>query len=44
MSFNSDRNKQAIEVRFSDKRNRENYLPLQFSSTDVQIADSQKHL
>ena len=35
--FNSDPNKQAIEVRFSSKRDKEN-------STDVQIADGQKHL
>ena len=37
-------NKQAIEVRFSNKRDQENYLPLQLSSTDVRKADSQKHL
>ena len=44
MSFNPDPNKQAIEVCFSNKRDRENYLPLQFNSSDVQIADSHKHL
>ena len=44
MPFNSDPNKQAIEVRFSSKRDKENYPPLQFNSTDVQIADGQKHL
>ena len=44
MSFNPDPNKQAIEVCFSNKRDKENYQPLQFNSTDVQIADSQKHL
>ena len=44
MSFNPDRNKQAIEVCFSNKRDKENYQPLQFNSTDVQIDDSQKHL
>ena len=44
MSFNPDPNKQAIEVRFSNKHDKKNYLPLQFNSTDVQIADSQKHL
>ena len=44
MSFNPDPNKQAIEVRFSNKRDKENYQPLQFNSSDVQIADSHKHL
>ena len=44
ISFSTDPNKQAIEVRFSNKRNKENYPPLQLNSTDVQIADSQKHL
>ena len=29
---------------FLNKRDKENYPPLQFSSTDVQVADSQKHL
>ena len=42
--FTPDPNKQAIEVRFSNKRDKENYSSLQFNSTDVQIADSQKHL
>ena len=44
MSFNHDPNKQAIEVLFSNKHDKENYPSLQFNSTDVQIADSQKHL
>ena len=44
MSFNPDSNKQAIEVRFSNKRDKENYPPLQFNGINVQIADSQKHL
>ena len=44
MSFNPDPNKRAIKVCFSNKRDKENYRPLQFTSTDVQIADSQKHL
>ena len=44
LSFNPDPNKQTIEVRFSSKRNKENYPLLQFNSTDVQIADRQKHL
>ena len=43
-SFNPDPNKQAIEVRFFNKHDKENYQPLQFNSTDVQIADSHKHL
>ena len=43
-SINSDPNKQAIEFRFSNKRDKENYPSLQFNITDVQIADSQKHL
>ena len=43
MSFNPDPHEQAIDVHFSSKRNKENYLPLQFNSTYVQIADSQKH-
>ena len=44
MSFNPDSNKQAIEVHFSNKRDKENYPPLQFNGINVQIADSQKHL
>ena len=36
MSFNPDPNKQATEVRFSNKRNKENYQHLQFNSSDVQ--------
>ena len=44
MSFNPDPNKQAIEVCFSNKRDKGNYPPLKFNSTDVQIAESQKHL
>ena len=44
ISFNPDPNKQAIEVHFSNKRDKENYPPLQYNSTYIQIADSQKHL
>ena len=44
MSFNHDPNKQAIEVCFSNKRDKENCPPLQFHSTNVQVVDSQKHL
>ena len=36
MSVNPDPNKQAIEVRFSNKRDKENYQPLQLNSSDVQ--------
>ena len=44
MFFNPDPNKQAIEVHFSNKGDNENHQPLQFDSSDVQIADSHKHL
>ena len=44
MSFKPDPDKQAVEVRFSNKCNKENFPPMQFNSTDVQIVDSQKHL
>ena len=40
MFFNPDVNKQAIELCFSNKRDKENYLPLMFDSTNV----NQKHL
>ena len=44
MSFNPDPNKQTMKVRFSNKRNKENYPSLQFNSAFIQIAYSQKHL
>ena len=44
ISFKPDPNKQAIEICLYNERDKENYQPLQFNSTDVQIADSQKHL
>ena len=44
MPFNTDPNKQAIEVCFFKKSDKENYPPLLFNSIDVQLADSQKHL
>ena len=44
MFFNPDPNKQAIEVCFSNKRDKVNYPPSHFNSTNVQVADSQKHL
>ena len=43
-SFNPDPNKQAREVCFSNNRDKEKYPPLQSNNTDVQMADSQKHL
>ena len=44
MSLNTDPNKQAIEVHFSIKCDKGNYPSLQFNSTDVHIANSQKYL
>lgn len=44
MPFNTDPNKQAIEVCFFKKSDKENNPPLLFNSIDVQLADSQKHL
>ena len=44
MSFNSDRNKQAVELCFSDKCDKGNYSLLHFNSTDVQVGDSKKRL
>ena len=43
MSFNPDQNRQAIEVRWPSKREKDS-PPLQFNSTDVEIADSRNHL
>ena len=43
VTFNTDPNKYAIKDCFSDKRNKENYRLLEFNSTDVQLADSQKN-
>ena len=43
ISLNPDPNEQAIEVCFSNKRDRASYPLLHFDSTDVQVADSQKH-
>ena len=44
MSFNLDPKKQAIGVCFSNRRDKGNYPPVHFNSTNVQVADSQKHL
>ena len=43
MSFNPDPNKQAVEVCFSNKREKGNSPHLHFNSTNIQVADSQKH-
>ena len=44
MLFNSDPNKQAVEILFSKKREKNNYPPLTFYGDNVQTATSQKHL
>ena len=44
MFFNPDPNKQAIEVCFSNKRDKGNYPSLHFNITNVQGVGSQKHL
>ena len=42
--FNPDPSKQAIEIFFSHKRDKENYISLVFNDIKVQLANSQKHL
>ena len=44
MLFNPNPSKQAIEICFSYKHNKENYPLLVLNNTKVQIANSQKHL
>ena len=44
MLFNPDPNKQAVEILFSKKHEKNNYLPLNFNGDNVQTAISQKHL
>ena len=44
MLFNPDLSKQAIEIRFSHKRDNKNYPSLMFNDTKVQLATSQKYL
>ena len=44
MPLSLDKNKQAIEVGFSNNRDKEDYLSLMFSCTNVQLVDSQKSL
>ena len=42
--FNPDPSKQAIEIRFSHKRDNVSYPSLVFNDSKVQLANSQKHL
>ena len=42
MLFNPDPNKQALEVLFSQKRDKENYPPLTFNGDKVQSVPCQK--
>ena len=44
MLFNSDPNKQAVEILFSKKHEKDNYPPPNFNGDNVQRAISQKHL
>ena len=42
--FNPDPNKQAVQILFSKKHEKDNYLPLNFNGDKIQRAVSQKHL
>ena len=44
MLFSPDPNKQAVEIIFSRKHEKDNYPPLNFNGDNVQTAISQKHL
>ena len=44
MPFNPDPNKQAVEILFSKKHEKNNYPPLNFNGDNVQAAIIQKHL
>ena len=44
MLFSADPNKQAVEIIFSRKHEKDNYPPLNFNGDNVQTAISQKHL
>ena len=44
MLFNPDPNKQAVEILFSKKHEKDNHPPLTFNGNNVQIAISRKHL
>ena len=41
--FNSDANKQANEVYFSNKPNVDDYIPIKLNGSPVQLCESQKH-
>ena len=42
--FNPDPNKQAVEILFSKKHEKNNYPPLNFNNDNIQTVISQKHL
>ena len=44
MLFNPDPNKQAAEILFSKKHEKDDYPPLNFHGNNVQTNISQKHL
>ena len=44
MQFNSDKNKQAIKVIFSQKRTKPVHPPIFLNESEVKIKDEQKHL
>ena len=44
MQFNPDVNKQAVQVIFSQKRNKSIHPPLFFNEVPVVMKDEQKHL
>ena len=44
MLFYPDPNKQAVEILFSKKQEKDNHLPLNFNGDNVPTAISQKHL
>ena len=44
MQFNTDKNKQAIQVIFSQKRTKPVHPPIFLNESEVKIRDEQKHL
>ena len=44
MLFNPDPNKQAVEIVFSKKHEKDNYPPMNFNGDNIQIAISLKHI
>ena len=44
MKFNPDPNKQAQEVHFSNRTNRDSSLSITFNNSKVETISSQKHL